>query len=186
MATILYHLATGELEANKIVNKEIESARGEGLVTLAIPAELFGLLQQLQSTTASVDGKRALLERRVLEGMSRLFSKTQEDVPVAQRIQSLLLADFCRTPTFHELCHIMGMTENAIQKVFRKAFGSTIFEYVHVMKMTRAKQELANGRTVKEVGYMLGYQNASHFSRAYKRYWGVSPAKSHRTDPISA
>jgi AraC-like DNA-binding protein len=48
------------------------------------------------------------------------------------------------------------------------------------IRQGRADALLAQGRTVSEVGYLLGFATVSAFSRAYKRWRGVPPRTSRR------
>jgi len=49
-------------------------------------------------------------------------------------------------------------------------------DYLFAKRMEFAKNELLKKTKVEDIAYALGYKNASNFSRAFKKYTGVSPA----------
>ncbi len=55
-------------------------------------------------------------------------------------------------------------------------YGVTIFEYRTQARMQEAKNLLvANHLTVTEIAGICGYSNASKFSAAFKKYFGLTP-----------
>jgi AraC-like DNA-binding protein len=64
------------------------------------------------------------------------------------------------------------------QTLFRKlkAEGSTYVEVLDTLRRTVSQHYLAAGKTtVQETAYLVGFSEPSAFSRAYKRWTGVSP-----------
>ncbi|MEM9056370.1 MAG: AraC family transcriptional regulator ligand-binding domain-containing protein [Pseudomonadota bacterium] len=54
--------------------------------------------------------------------------------------------------------------------------GTTFRELVQGVHKTLAKEALLNGdEPVADIGYRLGYSDASNFGRAFRRWYGVSP-----------
>ena len=43
------------------------------------------------------------------------------------------------------------------------------------MKIAESRELLASGKKVAEAAQLLGYENVSHFSKMFKRYYGQSP-----------
>jgi AraC family transcriptional regulator, arabinose operon regulatory protein len=62
--------------------------------------------------------------------------------------------------------------------VFREQTGSAPREYLHLLRMHRARQWLTLTRmSLKEIASKLGYQDQFHFSRKFKGFTGVSPSQ---------
>ncbi len=62
--------------------------------------------------------------------------------------------------------------------VFKEQTGSTPREYLHLLRMHRARQWLTLTRmSLKEIAGKLGYQDQFHFSRKFKNFAGVSPSQ---------
>lgn len=75
-----------------------------------------------------------------------------------------------------EIAREAGMSVNSLQRAFRAAFGTTVFDYVRRRKLERARDGLtAEGLTVAQAAYVAGYGSAANFATAFKRAFGVSP-----------
>ncbi|MRG47823.1 helix-turn-helix domain-containing protein [Chitinophaga sp. SYP-B3965] len=76
------------------------------------------------------------------------------------------------------LCRRFGLNEFKLKRGFKQLFGYTVFGYVQEMRMKTARQILAEGRmNVNEVADHLGYSSPNHFSTAFKKMYGIPPAK---------
>ncbi|MGN6385457.1 MAG: helix-turn-helix domain-containing protein, partial [Verrucomicrobiota bacterium] len=63
-----------------------------------------------------------------------------------------------------------------LQRHFRKEYDMTISQWLRAIRLREAYSRLRMGQTVKEVSYGLGYKQLSHFSREFKRMYGVAPS----------
>jgi AraC-like DNA-binding protein len=79
-------------------------------------------------------------------------------------------------PTISELCRMVGVNEYKLKTGFRALYGKTIHEYAHHVRMKTARVLLENDDlTISQVAYMVGYINASHFTKAFHMQYGVNP-----------
>lgn len=62
-----------------------------------------------------------------------------------------------------------------LSRVFKDETGQPLQDYIIGVKMERAKLLLSEGMPAGEVMLSVGYENYPHFSRAFKKYVGVSP-----------
>jgi len=59
--------------------------------------------------------------------------------------------------------------------LFKQTFGDTIYNYFQGARMEEAAFLLKQGGySVSEAGYELGFSNLSHFSRLFKRRYGIT------------
>ena len=77
------------------------------------------------------------------------------------------------------LAEIASMSRSAFAERFVAAFGRTPMSLVHHVRMQSATQLLGMGDSlsVDEVARRVGFSSRSHFSRAFKKHCGVSPAE---------
>ncbi|MBZ9581520.1 AraC family transcriptional regulator [Klebsiella quasivariicola] len=76
----------------------------------------------------------------------------------------------------HELASTAGMSRAGFSKTFSGLTGQTPIGYVTNWRMLLASKMLRLGnRSVKDIGFSLGYQSESIFSSAFKRIYGLSP-----------
>ncbi len=74
-----------------------------------------------------------------------------------------------------DLAHQVGTNDAYLKKHFKEVFGTTVFGYLHDAKMREARKMLLEDKTVTEVAYHTGYRYVAHFTRAFKKYFGVTP-----------
>lgn len=78
--------------------------------------------------------------------------------------------------TLDEVARDAGMSVNTLQRLFHAVHGMTVFEYVRMRKLERARDALEQeGVSVAEAAYLAGYTSAANFSTAFKRAFGASP-----------
>lgn len=63
-----------------------------------------------------------------------------------------------------------------LQRHFRREYNITISEWLRAIRLREAYSRLHSGQSVKEVAYGLGYKQLSHFSREFKKMYGVAPS----------
>ena len=106
--------------------------------------------------------------------------RTTDPLHLAQifKAKSLLIEDLSEPPTIAALASSVLLSESQLKQSFREVFGVSIYQYFQQTRLEKAKELLAeNKRTVKEVGYELGFTNIGHFSRLFERVYHVKPKK---------
>ncbi|HLY70373.1 MAG TPA: helix-turn-helix domain-containing protein [Puia sp.] len=69
-----------------------------------------------------------------------------------------------------------GMVRRTFERRFKKATNNTVVEYMQRVKTEAAKKQLEHGRkTVNEVMYDIGYNDAKAFRDVFKKITGMSP-----------
>ncbi len=70
----------------------------------------------------------------------------------------------------------VGVARNYLSSLFRKECGITLTEYIHRVRIDKARRLLQrNGGSLGEVAEQVGYQNYRHFYRSFLRVCSVSP-----------
>lgn len=65
-----------------------------------------------------------------------------------------------------------------ISKVFKDETGESPINYLIKTRLDRAKDLLEQGNmTIKEIAKSVGYNDAYHFSKLFKKYYGYPPSK---------
>ena len=70
-----------------------------------------------------------------------------------------------------------GYERSYLYRLFKKNYGTGIKEYINKIKMEKAKSFLEKGIFVNTVATMVGYGDEFNFSKAFKKYYGVSPSE---------
>jgi AraC-like DNA-binding protein len=92
--------------------------------------------------------------------------------------KKILDNDYRNTPTLPELSRLISLNEFKLKKGFKACFGTTVKSYIIKLRMEHAKELFqSKTATVSEAAYKCGYKDVSHFSAAFKSYYGFSPQK---------
>lgn len=103
------------------------------------------------------------------------------------RALTLVHRDPARAWTVETLARAVGMSRSAFAARFTELVGEPAMHYVARFRMQLAHASLREGReTVGELATRLGYQSEAAFSRAFKRYRGISPGAARRSRFASA
>lgn len=75
-----------------------------------------------------------------------------------------------------KLSKICKITPQYFHRLFLRAYGVTPHNYIENLRLQYARELLETGkRTVAEAAYSAGYENASNFTRSFRRRFGFSP-----------
>ena len=86
----------------------------------------------------------------------------------------------------HTLCSLaarFGIEQQMLNHRFLKVFGISIHEFMLTEKMEASKSLLKDtGMLVYEIAEKVGYRNSTHFTAAFKRFYGLTP-REYRKSP---
>ena len=61
-------------------------------------------------------------------------------------------------------------------KMFKKATGMTFTHYLSLVRVAKAKKQLANPQLrLSEIAYEVGFNSLTHFNRMFRKLTGESP-----------
>ena len=70
-----------------------------------------------------------------------------------------------------------GVSLRHLERYFHEKFSRAPRVYLKKLALNRAQELLERGFTVKEVAAQVGYKATEHFSRDFKRVFGVCPSE---------
>jgi AraC-like DNA-binding protein len=73
------------------------------------------------------------------------------------------------------LAEAIGRSASFVAHHFAAEFGHSPRQYILKRRMEEARTMLENGTTVQDAAERLGFYDAFHFSRTFKRFWGKPP-----------
>lgn len=72
----------------------------------------------------------------------------------------------------------IGINDYHLKKGFKELYNNTIYNYTISKRMEYAKRLLKDREmNVNEVAYVLGYNDSTNFTAAFKKYFGYTPGK---------
>ncbi len=100
----------------------------------------------------------------------------QPENPTVRRAADYLRENFRRRVSVEALARYCSVSESGLHTLFRRWMGDSIAPYQEVLRIENAKNLLSLGLCgIKEVAQTLGYVDASHFSRNFRKITGMSP-----------
>lgn len=113
------------------------------------------------------------------ESSGSQYIKTKQDRDCLMYANEYLMSHLDSPPTLSELARIAGINEFKLKRGFKELFGNTVFGYISEARLEKARIELLeNKKSSAEIAYSLGYSSPQHFSAAFKKKFGYSPASS--------
>jgi len=110
------------------------------------------------------------------------YIKSKKDRDRLVEAKELVASKIENPPSIIELSKLVGLNEYKLKKGFKELFGTTIFGYIHNLRMSKAKKLLlGTDKTAKEIAYETGYSSPQHFSTAFKKQYGVAPNSIRKT-----
>lgn len=101
----------------------------------------------------------------------------EEDLSKLLKAKLILEKNFTNAPSLSELSRLISLNEFKLKKGFKVCFKTTIKSYVIQLRMEYAKDLFKNkASNVGEVAYKCGYKDVSHFSAAFKSFYGFTAA----------
>jgi AraC-like DNA-binding protein len=75
----------------------------------------------------------------------------------------------------------LGCTKRYLHMLFSDR-GMTVSDYIWRARLQHCRQELEtqSGKTITDVAFSWGFSSSSHFSRVFRKYFGVVPSSIHK------
>ena len=157
LATVLYPYLTAE-----------NCARAGSLDTLISRiylqrdiSEIMALIQELaDQILASFSENTDYIRREILLTKEYIHENYNKDLSV------------------ETLASIVYLTPDYLSRLFKKATGKSLSQYIRQYRMERARELLLHtNKKVIQIGIDVGYSNYSYFCQSFREYYGASPEK---------
>lgn len=110
----------------------------------------------------------------IVDEKRKRYSK--EQIQIVKHIKSHLEEEPSKHITLDELAREHGIAKTTLKECFKDIYASSPYAYIREYRMNIAAKMLKDGeKNITEIGTMLGYQNLSKFSKAFKDVYKYSP-----------
>ncbi len=111
--------------------------------------------------------------------------KVNEQKPSSNSAPSTLFNKACKfmwnnmstSFTINDIAAHCNVSPSNLKNIFKKHANMGVIMYYNELRLERARSMLFEGETITTIVETLGYYSASHFSKAFKSKYGVSPSK---------
>ncbi|WP_226392455.1 AraC family transcriptional regulator [Ructibacterium gallinarum] len=118
--------------------------------------------------------------------MSELLEQQTPPPGYERQAADYICANYMRDITMEEIASMLGLSRRYLSRIFKRFSGMTMQEFLIRTRMEHAVRYLCQGKTVSEAAALAGYADVFHFSKMFRRRFGISPrqyAREHRKNP---
>lgn len=152
--------------------------------------EMIHIISQIKNAHLLGQAREIYTESKVMELLALQFQqginyqevlnysqfKSIDDIEKIHEARRLLIVDLNQSPTIPELSRNVGINECKLKYGFKEVYNKTIHQYLFEHKMNLARKLLLDtGYNIYEIANQCGYEDASHFTNAFKRKYGLNP-----------
>jgi AraC-like DNA-binding protein len=141
-------------------------------------------MMQLYGSAHEKSISRAVLLQLLLEILdtsSRSEAAYGDHVELADRVRNALenaVWNLSQTPPVQELLMSLGYSYAHLCRSFRARYGITPNDFIHTLKITRAKMLLTDtDLNVSEIGYRTGFNSPTYFTLLFRRMTKMTPSE---------
>jgi two-component system, response regulator YesN len=156
----------------------VQALRAGASDYLKKPIELDRLRATVRELTAS--GRKG-----VRRGVA-IAAGPSDDLPVVhpnvRRAIIFMRENFTEDITLADVARAAALSKFHFSRLFHQETGLPLHEYLHELRVSRAKALLGNRHLrITEVAYAIGFNDLSHFDRVFSRIVGQSPSEYRRS-----
>lgn len=158
---------------------------------LRITGEMYAILNDIVHCEKEGVIRQLYIETNVLKLLLLQFEQCmagdmkadrpvkEQDVEKFTLVKKLLEDNIAHNHSLSELARSSGLNDFKLKKGFKALFGTTVFGYLHELRMLKAAELLHDdtAKPVSEIAECCGYAYVQSFSTAFKQRYGISPEK---------
>ena len=92
-------------------------------------------------------------------------------------LQQVMVENFCYNLKLEEFARLSARSLSAFKRDFMNIYGITPGKWLKEKRLTFAHHLITNlGKSVRDAAFESGFENPSHFSRAFRKHFGTTPA----------
>lgn len=104
------------------------------------------------------------------------FQEHYQSKKLMRKVKEYIDDHYKRGITLEEMAEHIGLSPNYFSTIFKRVFGTNFVEFITGRKMNEAKRLIVeNEHSLKEISYMVGYNDPNYFSRVFKKQFQMSP-----------
>lgn len=106
--------------------------------------------------------------------IKNLASWKNEDI--SSQIEKYIQKNLDAPLTSDSICEAFHCSRSQLYHISMQAFGMGIMQYVTYCRIERAKQLLAEGKSIAETSELCGFSEYNYFCKIFRKHTGFSPA----------
>lgn len=99
-----------------------------------------------------------------------------------RRLKDFIMSNLNRDLSLDDLARVAELSPQYLCRTFKKAVGTTPYQYIVEARIEKAKEILLHGeQSIAETALEVGFSSQSHFSDSFRRVTGMSPRQFRRS-----
>lgn len=167
-----------------------------GLPAMVPPVGPDGDADNQERVLVLVDSRKVLearahfevcLVKYLAEGFASGILPRQPTLPAPDWLvatRNYLVQQFAKPVDLAALARHIGVSESHLSHEFRNSFGTTPIEFLYRERLTNAAHFLSADRdsTIEAIARRCGFPDQGHFTRRFRRQYGVTPSQWRRNE----
>lgn len=171
----------GEAQTDAAPGRGLSVSRTDAGLLDAV-GRLVGLLDRPQDAPVLAPMIRREIVWRLLAGehgtMVRQIAMKDGRLGRVQRVIARLRERFAEPVRIEDLADLAGMSETSLHRHFKAVTSMSPLQYQKQVRLQEARNRLlSDGRDIAGIGFSVGYDSPSQFSREYSRQFGQPPGR---------
>lgn len=149
------------------------------------PQLVQDLIEINKALITAPDERMAELELNLISLLNRLASCLQsQNAPLHRQpsppawfdeVRDILETRYREPVTLEDLCRRAKVTKGPLIRQFKRHAGLTPYAFLQNVRITHARERLAEGAVIADVAQELGFSDQSHLNRLFKRLVASTP-----------
>ncbi|WP_108651868.1 AraC family transcriptional regulator [Dongshaea marina] len=146
----------------------------DAIIKLEVTPVMIGLIDALGHRLDDNGSLKHSYQQVFLDQLGQLTQLDEPSLPLLDRRLLPIIGALSTEPginlSLRELSKRYGPSERTLNRLFSQTFGCSFRFYRNQLVMSKARQWLAEGRSMTRIALDLGYQSLPAFSSAYHSY----------------
>ncbi|TDP90096.1 AraC family two component transcriptional regulator [Halanaerobium saccharolyticum] len=126
----------------------------------------------------NLEGLKIYFEQIIENLIDDLCNNAKEQkVEIIETVKDYIDENYKEDISLEDVADYISFSKYYLSKLFKEVEGINYKDYLIKVRMEEAKKRLKNGDKIKVVACEVGYSDRNYFSRAFKKYTGISPGK---------
>jgi AraC-like DNA-binding protein len=141
-----------------------------------------GFLSSLYEKTPLISEKKLAAHLNIADALVKSFwvegliSRNRSMLSV--RIERYVDGHISDGISVNELCEEFFVSKNALYRIFKRDFGTTVNEYITKKRLAAAEELLSDNKlSIADIAERCGFSDYNYFIRTFKRHCGITPLK---------
>lgn len=124
------------------------------------------------------NGRSAFLSAKIWELFSILLEEGAVSTGLIEKALNYMNAEYINNITVQQIAEMLNLNRSYFSEMFKEQMGVSPQAYLIHLRLEKAAELLTlYGETPTTVCYSVGYPDIYHFSKIFKKHFGLSPRK---------